>query len=168
MAVLERLRSELLARLAAFDSAALNRKPAAGGWSTVQVLAHVILAERLSLEYLQKKIQRPESIPRSGVISALKSGALAVFLRLPFKVSAPVRSADVPDTAELSDLEREWDEVRNGLRTFVGDLPAELAGRAIYRHPVAGRLSLEQTLRFLIEHLSRHTRQIDRLLADAA
>lgn len=165
---LEHLRSELLERLSALDSAVLNRKPADGGWSVSQVLAHVILAERLSLGYLRKKIQKPESIPRSGMAGAFKSRALALFLRLPFKVSAPARSAEVPDAAELSDLTRDWIEVRSGWQDFLKDYPIELANKAIYKHPVAGRLNLEQTLRFLIEHLSRHTRQIERALAREA
>jgi len=166
METLEKLRSELLGRLSDSNSETLNREPAAGGWSAVQVLAHVIQAERLSLEYLRKKTQRPELIPSSGVIAALKSRALGLFLRLPFKVSAPARTAAVPASAELQDLEQDWAEVRSAWRDFLEDFPPELACKAVYKHPVAGRLNLEQTLRFLIDHLRRHTRQIERALAE--
>ncbi|MCH7665824.1 MAG: DinB family protein [Acidobacteria bacterium] len=166
METLEKLRSELLGRLSDSNSETLNREPAAGGWSAVQVLAHVIQAERLSLEYLRKKTQRPELIPSSGVIAALKSRALGLFLRLPFKVSAPARTAEVPESAELQDLERDWAEVRSAWRDFLEDFPPKLAGKAVYKHPVAGRLNLEQTLRFLIDHLRRHTRQIERALVE--
>jgi len=165
---LEELRSALLTRLSAVDSSALNRKPVAGGWSAAQVLAHVITAERLSVLYLRKKIQKPESIPRSGAVAALKSWALGLFLKLPVKVSAPARSAEVPESAELSELERDWSEVRSELGDFLKGFPPELASRAIYKHPVAGRLNLEQTLRFLVDHLRRHTGQIERVLAEAA
>ncbi|MCP4204665.1 MAG: DinB family protein [bacterium] len=165
---LERLRSELLERLSGPDSAALNRRPPDGGWSAAQVLAHVILAERLSLGYLRKKIQRPDLIPRSGAAGAIKSRALGLFLRLPFKVAAPARSADVPETGELTALARDWSEARAEWQDFLEHYPAELANKAVYRHPVAGRLNLEQTLRFLIDHLRRHTGQIERLLVEHA
>lgn len=166
METLGKLRSEVLARLSNLSSEALNRKPGAGGWSAAQVLAHVIQAERLSLQYLRKKTQKPELIPRSGVIAAIKSRALGLFLRLPFKVSAPPRTAEVPESAELRDLEQDWDRVRSGWRDFLRDFPPELARKAIYKHPVAGRLNLEQTLRFLIDHLRRHAGQIERVLAE--
>ena len=167
METLEKLRSELLGRLSDLNSETLNRKPAAGGWSAVQVLAHVIQAERLSLGYLRKKTQKPELIPRSGVICALKSRALGLFLRLPFKVSAPGRTAEVPESAELQDLEQDWAAVRSDWRDFLEDFPPGLAGKAVYKHPIAGRLNLEQTLRLLIDHLRRHTRQIERTLVEA-
>lgn len=163
---LEQLRTEAVNRLADLGPAAVNRQPAAGGWSAAQVLFHVVEAERLSLAYLLKKTQKPDLIPRSGVLSAVKSRALSLFLKLPLKVSAPARTADVPDSVEMSVLERDWDEVRAGWREFLETFPSELADKAIYKHPVAGRLNLEQTLRFLVDHLERHLGQIDRVLAE--
>lgn len=166
LAALEQLRIEALDRVADLGSAAVNRQPAAGGWSAAQVLFHVVEAERLSLAYLLKKTQKPELIPSSGVFSAVKSRALSLFLKLPLRVSAPARTADVPDSIEMAVLERDWDEVRSGWREFLEQFPSELSGKAIYKHPVAGRLNLEQTLRFLVDHLERHLGQIDRVLAE--
>lgn len=168
MAELESLRANLLTRLSGLDSPALNRKPADGGWSAAQVLAHVILAERLSVAYLRKKVKAGASIPKTGVATALKSWALGRFLRLPFKVKAPGRTDQVPEHAELDELERNWSEVRRDLEAFVEQYPEELAGAAIYKHPLAGRLSLDQTLQFLIDHLRRHGGQIERVLAGTA
>ena len=98
--------------------------------------------------------------------AAIKSRALGLFLKLPFKVSAPARTADVPARIELQELEQDWGEVRSAWQDFLRDFPPELADKAIYKHPVAGRLNLEQTLRFLIDHLERHMGQIDRVLAE--
>jgi uncharacterized damage-inducible protein DinB len=165
---LECQRTALLARLSKLDSEVLNRKPIGGGWSVVQVISHVIQAELLSLEYLLKKTQQPELIAKSGPVAFLKSRALGLFLRLPFKVSAPARTAEVPERAELDALARDWEEVRSGWRDFLREFPAEHAGRAIYKHPRAGRLNLEQTLRFLIDHLRRHEGQIERVLSEVA
>lgn len=165
---LEDLKMVLMSRLSSLDTETLNRKPKAGGWSVAQVLFHVIQAERLSLEYLVKKTQKPEVIAKSGPIAFLKSRALGLFLKLPIKVAAPARTADVPDRAELETLAGEWDEVRAGWQSFLRDFPAEHIGRAVYKHPRAGRLNLEQAVRFLVDHLRRHTGQIDRVLAEVA
>ncbi len=165
---LENLRRDLTRRLAGLDSETLNRHPAAGGWSSAQVLAHVIAAESRSLAYLRKKTQRPQEIPRSGLVAACKGALLGLLMRSPIKVSAPPGAGEVPESAEFSELEAEWDRVRTDWKSFIEQFPPELAGRAVYRHPVMGRLSLEQALRFLIEHLRRHGRQIDRVLLEVA
>ena len=165
---LERLRSDLMARLDGLESATLNRAPARGGWSAAQVAAHLIQAERLSLEYLRKKTREPEAIADSGAYEALKSRLLALAMRLPFKITAPARSGDVPDRAELEELAADWESVRSGWREFIEQFPAELAGKAVYRHPVAGPLSLAQALKFLADHFKRHLIQIERTLGEAA
>lgn len=164
---LEQLREKALSRVARMSSVAINRTPAAGGWSAGQVLFHVIEAERLSLAYLNKRTKEPESIPPSGMVAAVKSRALGLFLKLPVKVAAPARTADVPASIELEELEKIWTEVRSGWQSFLREFPPELAGKAVYRHPVAGRLNLEQTLRFLIDHLGRHMGQIERALSES-
>lgn len=165
---LERRRADLLARLSQLEPETLNRKPAGGGWSALQVVFHVMEAERLSLQYLMKKTRQPERIPRSGPFAFFKSRALGLFLKLPFKVSAPAATADVPEQSDLSGLSKDWEEVRSGWREFLDEFPAEHASRAVYKHPRAGRLNLEQTLRFLIDHLRRHEGQIERVLSEVA
>ena len=42
--------------------------------------------------------------------------------------------------------------------------PPELSDRGIFRHPVMGLMSLAQALRFMEDHVARHTRQIDRIM----
>lgn len=165
---LEKLRGVLTERLKGLDSEVLNRRPSSGGWSPAQVLAHVIEAESRSLAYLRKKTRQPDAIPKSGWVESCKSALLNLIMRSRIKVSAPPGAGEVPESAELSELQSRWDEVRSNWRGFVAEFPEELAERAVYRHPVMGRLSLEQTLRFLAEHLRRHTRQIDRVLRESA
>ena len=162
---LERLRKDWTGRLETLDSEAFNRQPSAGAWSAAQVTAHVINAERRSLAYLRKKLQQPEAVPRSGLVSATKSVLLGLVMRSRFKVSAPPGAGEVPDHAEFDQLAGDWQEVRDDWRSFIEEFPAELAGRAVYKHPVAGRLNLEQALGFLVQHLRRHAGQVDRVLS---
>lgn len=165
---LDRLRGELLSRVEGLDSERFNRSPKEGAWSPAQIVAHVIAAESRSLAYLRKRTQDPAGIPKSGFVAACKSAMLKMVMRSRIKVKAPPGAGEVPERAELAELTEEWDRVRSGWREFVEEFPSELAGRAVYKHPVAGRLSLDQALGFLIEHLDRHAGQLDRALRRVA
>ena len=107
-------------------------------------------------------------IPKSGLAGACKSAVLKMVMRSRFKVKAPPGAGEVPERAELGELTEEWTRVRGDWRDFVAGFPGELAGRAVYKHPVAGRLSLDQALGFLIEHLARHMGQLERTLRAVA
>lgn len=161
---LEELRRQLLARLGESDDACLNRRPADGGWSAGQVLAHVIEAERKSLAYVRKKLQDPDAIPRRTLRHRLNGFVLSLAMKGPFKFEVPPVVGEPPESVDLDDLTRDWQEVRSGWREFVSTFPPELEDRAVYRHPVAGPLTLGDSLRFLITHLERHSRQIDTTL----
>lgn len=161
---LEELRRELLARFEDVDSEGLNRRPADGGWSAGQVLAHVIEAEAKSLAYVRKRIQDPQSILRRGLRQRINGWAVRVAMRTPFKFEVPPSVGEPPESVDLEALSAEWNEIRRGWQQFVTDFPTELGDRTVYRHPVAGPLTLDAALRFLVAHLDRHSRQIDRAL----
>ncbi|MFQ5527136.1 MAG: DinB family protein [Thermoanaerobaculia bacterium] len=168
LAELERLRGRLIERVSGVDSALLNRCPSGGGWSVAQIVAHVISAEGRSLAYLERKTQEaPERIPRAGVLGRFRSAALGWVLRSSIRVPAPPGAGEVPNAAELDELRADWEQVRAAWSGFLETFPTELENRAVYKHPVAGRMSLEQALRFLILHLERHSGQVERTLAAA-
>jgi hypothetical protein len=63
----------------------------------------------------------------------------------------------------LPDLRRDWDEMRQWLRSYVERLDRGDPAKAVFGHPVAGPMTLQQTLDMGKLHLSTHTRQIRRL-----
>ncbi len=162
---LESMRNRLLANLDAHDEARLNQSPADGGWSPGQVLAHVIEAERMSLEYVRKRTQDPESTSRRTLRQWLNGVILTSAMRSPLKFEVPPTVGQPPEIVDLAALQRDWQQVRDGWREFLSSFPPELRNNAIYRHPVAGPLSLDQALAFLVSHLRRHRKQIQRALS---
>jgi hypothetical protein len=86
--------------------------------------------------------------------------ALVVAMRSPLRVRAPAVVASVPEHRGLDDMIGQRKDLREGWRAFVVDYPDELLDRACYRHPYAGRLSLDQCLITLQEHLRHHAKQI--------
>ena len=162
---LESSRRALLDSVAGLPDATVRRQPAEGVWSIVQVVGHVTLAEEATLAYLRKKMQAPSAIPAAGPMSWVRMMAVAVVLRSPLRRKAPPLTADPPASVGLAEASARWDRVRVEWAAFLDAFPPELLGRAVFRHPFAGRMSVVHTLGFLEEHQRHHARQIARLRA---
>ena len=161
---LESSRRALLDSLAGLPDATVRRQPAEGVWSIVQVVGHVTLAEEATLAYLRKKMQAPSAIPAAGPMSWVRMMAVAAVLRSPVRrrlrrppPTRPWRSA-WPKRPHGGTACAEW-------AAFLEAFPPELLGRAVFRHPFAGRMSIAHTLGFMQEHQRHHARQIARLRA---
>jgi hypothetical protein len=138
--------------------------PAPGRWSALQVLHHVVESEAAVLGYVRKKLQAGASLPWAGLGSRPRRLALQAGLASPLRFKAPPVAAFVPDVVEPAALRARWDEVRTGWRALVEAFPPELEGRLVFRHPVAGRMGLADTLAVLQAHLDHHVPQVARAL----
>jgi uncharacterized damage-inducible protein DinB len=162
--LLEVQRKTLLHSLQSQSAEKLSQQPA-GKWSINQVIAHLITAERLSLAYLKKKIQAVDEVEDTGLIEELKMIALIISQRLPFKFKAPKMVVEnTPQPKGISQLELEWEQVRNELKSLLETIKDHQINRKIYNHVVAGKLNIKQTLIFFSEHIIHHQPQINRLL----
>jgi hypothetical protein len=161
---LEASRARALSLLEGRDAAWLNRAPAPGRWSALQVLHHVVESEAATLGYVRKKGQAGASLPPAGLGSRLRRAAVQLGLALPLRFRAPAGAAAVPDVVEPAVLRTRWDEVRAGWRELLEAFPADLEGRLVFRHPFAGRMGLADTLAVLQAHLDHHIPQVERAL----
>jgi hypothetical protein len=162
---LEATRLRALAILEPHAAATLNRAPAPGRWSALQVLHHVIAAETATLGYIRKKMQAGTSLPPAGLASRLRALALEVALASPLRLRAPAVTASVPAEVDPAGLRAQWDEARASWRGLLDGLPAALESRLVFRHPFVGLLGLADTLGFLQAHLDHHLRQVERALS---
>ena len=151
--------------LATFDPVALNRPPAPGKWSAGQIMAHLILVEQASLQYLTKKLPHTtaESVPQANWRSTWRLWKLCLGLRLVRGIKAPPVVAAVPDEVSMATQQQAWVQTRSALEQLLAALPEPLLTAALYRHPLAGQISLLQMLDFLRFHQAHHLRQIRRL-----
>jgi hypothetical protein len=144
----------------------LNKQIRVGKWSVSQILSHVITAERLSLLYVQKKMQGINEAADSGLREEIKMVLLKISQRMPgIKFKAPQRIFE--NTAfyrDFDSMQREWIIVRNELKSTLEKFQDHHISRKVYKHPIAGYLNVRQCLVFLREHLIHHTPQIKRLL----
>lgn len=143
-----------------------NRSPEPGKWSVAQIMSHLIGGEKLSLLYLQKKIQGVEQAEDTGLWEEVKITLLKISQRLPgLKFKAPRRIVEnTVQYPDVSTIEREWDMVRTEFKTFLEKMPDQFVNRRIYKHPRAGYLNVRHALIFFREHVIHHTPQLKKLL----
>jgi uncharacterized damage-inducible protein DinB len=133
-------------------------------WSISQIIAHIILAERFSLQYMKKKSLGIDSVGKSGLWEDLKFFILKISQRIPMKYKAPKVLGESPQPLSREDAVRQWLQVRNELHAFISTLDNQHVKKKIYKHPVSGRLNVMQAVSFFREHANHHLPQIKRLL----
>ncbi len=147
-----------------YDPEILQKKPGEEQWSVIQVLNHLIMSESASLSYVKKKILGIDTVKNVGLKEKLKMKIMQLSFngRNKFKAPAYVSSPDNHDS--LQDIKVKWARVRKDLRDFAENYPAENIRKAIYRHPISGRISLPHMFDFFRYHVFHHQRQIERIL----
>ncbi|MCC9166608.1 DinB family protein [Pontibacter harenae] len=157
---LEKTRNRLLDELEGLDDDLLNSKPTAEKWSINQIVAHMLLVEKVTASYVHRKLETPEELEDSSLKSSFKSLLMKVLLKTGIKFKAPSVVANVPATADLLALRYDWDQLRYKLEDILTEIPDYLLYKNVFNHPKAGPLTVHQTLHFLQDHFDHHLRQI--------
>lgn len=166
LTVLDKELEELLTELAAYSKEQLNRQPAPDSWSATQVLHHLLLSEKYSRQYCEKKLSFKPDLPKAGLMTAARTQFVKWYLFLPLKVKAPamISSSALPEEDELSNIVAQFTAQRKQLRTYLEQVEEQYLDREVYKHPFAGRLSLGGMLNFFQAHFRHHRKQIYRAL----
>jgi hypothetical protein len=131
-------------------------------WSAAQVFQHLHDSEVGTTGYLSKKLQTPVSeVPKGGLSSLIRSRMLSRALRSrtnQFRV--PKELSGVDERPDYEKLKTSYLKTRTTLRELLDPLGTKELSRAYFKHPRAGRLTINQTLDFLEDHLDRHFDQI--------
>ncbi len=163
---LEQQRTEILTRISDLSSEKFNHNPAPGKWSLAQVLTHILIAEQLSLAYMEKKMLGISQLKNSGLSEAVRLGILKIVLRIPsLKFKAPaVVVRNTPSPLSVEELIIRWEAHHLGLKTFLDKIDDKDEKKLLYKHPGAGRLNARQAMVSFREHIIHHWPQINRLL----
>ncbi|MBF9237479.1 DinB family protein [Hymenobacter sp. BT683] len=163
---LERATERLLASAEALgaDSA---KAPAPGHWSATQVVHHLLFIESNIIQYIQKKMQAEELLPKVGLFTRLRARFVRLMLRVPgFKFKAPRGVATLTDTGDvptLPELRQTWLASRRQFERLLNEFPGRQINRAIFPHPRSGKITIGQVMDFLLDHLLHHQQQIGRI-----
>lgn len=152
------MRGALLDEMEHMDGGSLVAKPLAGKWSILEIIEHLVLAERATFKELPDP-SRLGSVSRGlwdGVRYLLVMFVLSSVIRVRVPSAAMVPRGNV----SLFQLRRLWDENQAWLRSCIDHLGPDGVRRPVFEHPVAGSLSVEQAVRMGQVHAERHVRQI--------
>lgn len=163
---LERLRSETENLCRQRGDEACRATPPQSGWSVLQILDHILLSEAGTLRYMKNKTAHTKAFKKPTPVSYVRFALLTTALRSPFRFRAPegVKPPEKEPLPSLEELLTQWAQVREEFRAFLEQFPEGQENKLVFRHPLAGRLTLLHTLSFMKDHLSRHVRQIRKRL----
>ena len=135
-------------------------------WSVLEILYHVWLAEISSEKYIRTKIQYPETILNTPLLSYVKAFLTKYFLLLGLTIKAPEITAKFPDKISLKELQNNWVKSRYSFSKLIDELEQKkLADKAIFRHALMGRINLSLTLYFFELHFNHHLKQINKRIS---
>ena len=154
-------RGALLDEMEALDPAKLVAKPLAGKWSMLEIIEHLVLAERAVLQGLPDPSRLSER--ERGLKHRFRYPIVMFVLRYGIPVRVPSPAMVPQGDRTLDELRRLWDENQRWIRAYTGHLDQTGLRRCVFEHPVAGPLSVEQALHMVQVHLDTHMRQIRRL-----
>ncbi len=158
-------RMELCNTLSGIPEELFTRQPKPGKWSIAEIVAHLITADRLSLEYMKKKSLAIETVGDAGWFEDFKMLVFTVSQRIPVKYNAPKGVLqNTPRSIERSNLSNDWNVLLQDYKIFLEGIPEQYTRRKIYKHPILGRIDAKLCLQSLHEHYHHHLPQIKRLL----
>ena len=153
----EALRADLLARVAARPETERNDKPAPESWSPLQVVAHIILAERFINDYAKPDAVAPDTPLawwQPAVIRTLNA-TLSAGIALP----APEMMLPGDEPAGLPALDSEWADERARFHAMLAASPPD---RVTGAHPIFGPITAAQMLSMMNAHLAYHIKRFPR------
>ena len=98
-------------------------------------------------------------------MTRIRTRVLKLYLGLPFKFKAPraVSGEALPDSVPLADTMARWERTRTGMQDFLEKVPEDHLDKELFKHPLAGKLTLKGMLEFFLSHFRRHREQINRI-----
>lgn len=153
--------ADMIQVLDKLEEAELHQKPN-GKWSPAQVFEHLHDSEKGTVEYLQKKMQAaPTEVPSGGLGGKIRAMLLKRALRSrKNQFRAPKVLSEVSDKPPYDKLRQSYLKTRVQMRKVLSGVDLKSSGKAYFKHPRAGRLTVGQTLDFLEDHFDRHFDQI--------
>jgi ElaA protein len=162
----DQAKSDFLRELEIWPPDFFEARPPGEGWNAAQVLEHIIESEFGTLSYIRNKTQNtPSELLYLSKDERENAHRLVKRLYSTERYGTPQGIREPEGKKTYEELAGSWKELRSEYRQFIASLPVEIYGKFIFRHPIAGPMGLEETLKFLTAHILHHRHQLERILA---
>jgi len=155
----------LLQRLESLPGESLSFKAGPDKWSVVEIIEHLVIAEKSLLEQLSAHI--PVSRLDPAAKTPEKHQTVIKVMARDIEVDVPHESLEPHGNIALEDLINQWNNIRAKLPGLLAEIKPEKKDDPVFQHPYGGPLDITDTLQFFEVHFDNHMRHIDRILAQA-
>ena len=155
---------DLFEKLSVYTNEDLNKKINKDKWSIAENLYHVWLSEFITIKYIKKKTSYPEALVNVSFVSKFRMKLLELIFFTGIKMKAPEITYDsMPKNIEIKKLKETWIKSRKSFEELVNALDESILKKGILRHPIAGRIDIHMTLKFIKMHFNHHRKIITKL-----
>ena len=129
-------------------------------WSANQVIEHFVNSKFETFQYLMKKTSSRLDGLESETDKHRESKKNSMHQWLRINNGTP---AVLPQPQGVKEIElwiHHWRELVHKLRERLEQVPKNTEEKLLTKHPLSGRLNLEQTMNLLIEHIVHHGHQL--------
>jgi hypothetical protein len=158
-------REDLVQKIGSLSSEVLCFKAGPDRWSIVEVIEHLVIAEKNLYKQLATNVQASTLDPKSRTPE--KHQTVIKVMERDIPVDVPDESLEPHGRLTLDELLNQWDDIRKKLQGSLVEITSENKDDLVYRHPYGGPLDIAETLHFIDVHFDNHMRQIDRILAQS-
>jgi hypothetical protein len=159
---LEQSKDSLMTRLDEIDSVLLQKKTSDENWSIVQIISHLEKIESGTLKYIEKKIGVDSPLKVSGLIVSKKGLILRLSQKLPLKYKTNPGLEEDSNSVNYQYVKAKWTETREKMKVMLNRLSEEQLNTPVYKNYAVGYISIAEQMKFLLVHLQRHIKQIDK------
>lgn len=146
-----------------FSETQLTFKISQQTWSILEVFEHLVLADEITRFGVMKGIEKKSVLKKKTLYTSFKSFLVNIILRLNIKIKAPTSRIIPTSQVNLKDLKEKIEISKLLWNQLLESYPNELLDFSVFKHPIAGPITLLHTLRFLPEHVNHHIHQIEKI-----
>lgn len=158
----ESMRTDLLDDLSRRPEEVLRATPFDGKWSILDILEHMVVAEREVLMGLPEYKDLP--IFERTFKNKLMLKIVMFVLGNRIRVKVPSRTMNPKGGTSFEEIRASWDESQAWFRAYLESCDEEKLGRAVFKHPVSGPITPAQAVDMSLAHFENHRAQIERIL----
>jgi uncharacterized damage-inducible protein DinB len=160
LAKIDRRRGELMAMADALSAEQLTFRPAPDAWSALDVIEHLVKVEEAIAYHAKPRSPRR---PLEAAQTKAKLGIMGLVFAAGGRIRVPIQGILPLGGVTLTDLARRWEAAQALLGERLEQFGPEDWSRPMMRHPMIGRLTPAEALRFIYWHMGHHRRQIARI-----
>ena len=159
---LQRQKEAVLLGVSTWPAERLRFRPQPTAWSTLNVLDHLLKTEQGVFDAVGKSL--PGGHPVTWKDRFGEWMVIGV-MRSPIRVKVPASAQTVlpGETSDLPMITKQWQETREQAAQLLASLSPGQLRCGLFQHPIAGWMTMLQTVRFLSAHLQHHGYQLNRL-----